>query len=232
MKSDVKLQQDVLAELDWEPSLDAAQIGVTVRDGVVTLGGHVSVYSAKLAAEEVVKRVHGVTAVANDIEVRPAGAEHLDDADIAAAAVHVLQWDAGVPDDRVQVTVRDRRVVLDGTVDRRHERVAAERAVRHLKGVRGVTNHIAVRPAGGSGAPRHALRDDIQAALRRSAALTSGRVSVDMDGHRVTLLGDVHSPAQRDEAERIAWAARDVATVENCITITPWGAGPAEEWGY
>lgn len=228
MSKDVELQRRVLDELDWEPSVDAAQIGVTVHEGVVALAGHVPHYTQKFTAEEVVKRVYGVKGVADDIEVRPPASHQRDDADIAAAAVHAIEWDTGVPQGRVQVTVREGWIVLEGAVDWQYQRQAAERAVRHLTGLRGVTNSILVQP----GETTSLLKEDVEAALRRSAIVNSECVAVEIDGNTVLLTGDVHSHTERDEAERTAWAARGVVNVENCITVTPWGTGSAEEWGY
>ncbi len=233
-KTDVNLQHHVIEELDWEPSVDAAHIGVIAREGVVTLTGHVPVYAEKIAAEEVVKRVHGVRAIANEIEVRPEGIHVHDDEDLAAAALHTLEWDAGVPHERVKVTVRDGWITLDGSVDRQFHKSAVDRALRHLKGTRGVTNSILIQPQEGMAEPPAgvAAKDRIEAALVRSATLNSRQISVETEQRTVILTGDVHSHAERDEAERIAWAAVGVAQVENLITITPWGSGPADEWGY
>ena len=146
MRNDVELQRDVLEELDWEPSVHASDVGVTTHEGVVTLRGHVVTHTQKHAAESVAKRVNGVRAVVNELEVRPSEHHRRDDEDIAEAAVHALEWDGSVPDDRVQVTVHDALIDLDGAVVHRYEREAAERAVRHLVGVRGVNNRIVVEP--------------------------------------------------------------------------------------
>jgi osmotically-inducible protein OsmY len=218
VKTNAQLQRDVLDELQWEPGVDAAQIAVTARDGVVTLTGHVSVYAQKFAAEEAVKRVHGVKAVANDLTVRPPDSGQLDDADIAASALHALKWDATVPDDRVRVTVRDGWITLEGAVDRQFQKEAADRAVRRLIGARGVTNTILVK----AGETASDIKGSIEAAFRRSAILDSTKIRVEKDDGTVTLSGDVHSHVERDEAERIAWAAPGVSRVVNDITITPW----------
>lgn len=235
MQTDVNLQRDVLDELDWEPSLDAAHIGVTVNEGVVTLTGHLPVYSQKHTADQVAKRVHGVRAVANEIEVRLSGAHVRDDEDIATAAVHALHWDAKVPDEQLQVTVEDGWVTVEGTVEEQFQRVEVERVVRHLAGVRGVTNSVTVAPRERVAGPQADVgrpEGDIEAALQRSAALRPREISVEMDGTTVVLTGDVHSLAELEEAVRIAWSARGVRDVENCITVTPWGTGPSNEWGY
>jgi osmotically-inducible protein OsmY len=228
MKTDVHLQRDVLDELEWEPSIEAAQIGVTTNEGVVTLSGHVPVYSEKHTAEVVAKRVHGVRAVANEIEVRPSGTHVRDDEEIAAAAVHALQWDAKVPETRIQVSVEDGWIKVDGTVEHRYEKLAVDRVLRHLHGARGVSNEITVTPKQAVSETQAA----IEAALRRSAVLNSSRLSVEVEDSKVTLTGDVHSHSELEEALRTAWSAAGVQEVQNCVTITPWGTGPAEEWGY
>lgn len=235
MNTNVQLQRDVLEQLGWDPSIDASQIAVTAKDGIVTLSGHVSTHTEKHTAEKLTKRVHGVKAVANDIEVRPSDSHQRDDEHIAAAAVHALQWDGRVPDQRVQVVVRGGWITLEGSVEHRFERNAAERAVRHLIGVRGVINNILVEPLPTGIAerkPANQIKAEIESALRRSAILKSRQIAVEVNQQTVVLTGDVHSPAEHDEVERIAWTAREISQVENCLTITPWGRGPMEEWGY
>jgi osmotically-inducible protein OsmY len=227
-KTDVHLQRDVLDELAWEPSVDASQIGVTSKEGVVTLTGHVPVYSEKHTAEEVARRVHGVRAVANEIEVRPPDAQAHDDEAIAAAAVHALQWDSKVPDTEIQVTVEDGGIRVSGVVEHQFQKGAVDRVLRHLRGARGVTNEITVTPRQSISETKEA----IEAAFRRSAVLNSRRLAVEVENEMVTITGDVHSHAERDEVERTAWSATGVRRVQNCVTITPWGFGPAEEWGY
>jgi osmotically-inducible protein OsmY len=186
------------------------------------------VYSEKHSAEEAAKRVHGVRAVANEIEVRPLDAHVRDDEDIAAAAVHALEWDAKVPDKVVQVFVEDGWIKAEGTVEHRFQKAAVDRVLRHLHGSRGVTNEIKVIPQQSLSEVKAAL----EAAFKRSAVLNSKKLSVDVDDSTVTITGDVHSHAELAEVERTAWSAGGVCNVQNCVTITPWGFGPAEEWGY
>jgi osmotically-inducible protein OsmY len=234
MKTNANLQHDVIQELDWEPSVDVGHVGVIAKEGIVTLTGHVPVYAEKIAAEEAAKRVHGVKAIANEIEVRPSEVHTRDDEDLAAAAVHGLEWDAKVPEDRVTVTVREGWLTLEGTVDWQHQKAAVDRVVRHMSGVRGVTNSIQVQPGAHPHDSHQEAKQRIEHALQRSAVLNRRQVAVEVETEQrmVTLCGDVRSPAERDEAERIAWAVGGVRRVENCITITPWGTGPCEEWGY
>jgi osmotically-inducible protein OsmY len=232
MKTDVDLQHDVIQELDWEPGVDVAHVGVTAKDGVVTLTGHVPAYAEKVAAEDATKRIHGVKAIANEIEVRPNEIHTRDDEDLAAAAVRALEWNVKVPEDRVTITVREGWLMLEGTVDWQYQKEAIDRAVHHMPGVRGLTNSILVEPIAHPHDKYDEAKERIEAALQRSSALTSKQISVEIEDRIVTLCGDVHSHAEREEAERIAWAAGGVHRVENCLTITPWGSGPQEEWGY
>jgi len=217
MKTDTQLQHDVLAELEWEPSIEASQIGVTAKDGVVALTGSVVSYADKLTAERSAKRVYGVKAVANDIEVKIPGTSQRGDADIAAAALNVLKWNAAVPEDRIKVTVRNGWVTLEGKVDWWYQKDAADRVVHVLTGVIGVTNQITVKAHVKPGE----VKTKIEAAFMRSAELDARRVGVDVRDGKVTLHGNVHSWAERQEAEQGAWAAPGVSEVENRLTVTP-----------
>lgn len=228
MKTNAQLQRDVLEELDWEPSVEAAHIGVTIEDGIITLRGHVPLYAEKRMAEQVARRVHGVRAVANEIEVVPTDQYVCDDADMAAAALHSLEWDSKVPHERIQVTVENGHLALDGVVEYGYQRSAAELAVRNLPGLRSIANNLAVDPSGLLGDTKSA----IEAAFRRSALLNSKEITVEIDNGAVILTGDVHSHTEIDEAERTAHSAPGVHRVVNCLTLTPWGSGPSEEWGY
>jgi osmotically-inducible protein OsmY len=218
MKSDTELQHHVLTELEWEPRVDAAQIGVTAHEGIVTLTGQVSGLAQKIAAEEVAKRVHGVKAVANDIAVQIPGSSQRSDTDVAAAAVSVLAWNTLIPDERITVTVRDGWITLEGTVDWQYQKEAAEQAVQGLAGARGVNDNISVSSK--QTAPD--LRERIEAALVRSATLDSKGIWVETGNGAVILRGDVHSCAEREAAERAAWAAPGVSRVVNCLEVTPW----------
>jgi len=217
MTTDTQLQRDVQDELRWQPSIDAAEIGVAVKDGVVTLTGNVKNFFEKWEAETAAKRVHGVKALANDIEVRLPGDARRNDTDIARAAAEALAWNASVPRDRVKVTVSDARITLEGEVDWQYQKVAAENAVRFLLGVRGVTNEISVKPR----VTPSEIKARIENAFRRSAILDAERIQVETDGSRVTLRGSVQSWAERKEAEQSAWAAPGVSYVEDRITVTP-----------
>jgi len=185
MKSDVELRRDVLDELEWEPSIDAAQIGVTTREGVVTLAGTAKSYSEKLKAERVTKRVLGVKAIANDIEVRLPGTHERTDSDIARVAVDALKWRASVPEGRIKVAVGKGWVTLEGEVDWQYQKDVALEAVHHLVGVKGVTNLITVKPR----VSATEVKSRIEAAFRRSAELDAQKIRVETKDGKVTLHG-------------------------------------------
>jgi len=217
MKRDNELQSDVMDELNWEPSVNAAHVGVTAKDGVVTLSGHVPSYGEKYGAERAAQRVYGVRAVANELDVRLSGAAQRTDEEIAASCLRSLRESLAVPDERIKVLVRSGRVVLSGHVQWGYQRDAAEAALRDIAGVQSISNEITieVKPTPAD------VKNRIEAAFRRSAEIDARRIHVDAREGRVVLRGHVRSASEREEALHAAWAAPGVVTVQNDLSISP-----------
>lgn len=210
------LRTRVLDELDWEPSLDSADIGVAVKEGIVTLTGHLPSYAQKRTAERTVLRLAGVKGVANDLDVRLPSEHRRSDAELARAVVEVLDHNVQVPADTVKVKVDDGWVTLEGVVNWDYQRRRAERATRFLRGVKGITNLLRVkeRPTPGD------LRQRIKRALERRIDEEAERVSVSVEGDRVVLTGTVASWTDRDDIEDAVWAAPGISEVENNLTVS------------
>jgi osmotically-inducible protein OsmY len=209
------LRQDVLDELEFEPSIDAKNIGVVATAGVVTLSGHVSSYAEKLAVEHAVQRVRGVKAIAEEIEVRFPNKPGTSDDEIARRAIETMKWSTLVPDDHVQIVVQNGHVTLTGSLDWNYQRVGAENVVAGIAGVVGVTNEITLRP-------RVSERDvklTIERALARNAAVEGQRVRVKALGDKVTLEGSVETWAGRRIVEQAAWSAPGVTAVDNRLLV-------------
>lgn len=215
MKTNNQLQRDVMDELLYEPSVNASNIGVAAKDGVVALTGSVSSYAEKYAAAKAAERVAGVKAVTDETKVDLPSTHRRNDQDIAAAALNALKWHVWVPPESIKVKVEDGWVTLDGTVDYKFQERAAQDAVQGLTGVVGVSNFISIRSAA---APSD-VKNKIESALRRAAELDSGQINVEVNGNKVILRGDVNSWAERNEAERAAWSAPGVFEVEDDLQI-------------
>jgi osmotically-inducible protein OsmY len=215
--SDMNLRQNIIDELDFEPSVNSAHIGVAVANGVVTLSGYVGTYAEKRAAEKAVRRVKGVRAIAEEIKVRFPSDKKTADAEIATRAVNILHWDAVVPEGSIQIKVQDGWVGLSGQVDWRFQRSAAESAIRRLSGVVGVVNSIAIKPR----VQPEDVKRKIENAFQRSAAIEAQRINVSVrDGGHVTLDGVVHDWRERQAAQYAAWSAPGVTRVEDRLTIS------------
>ena len=212
MKTDTQLQQDVTAELKWQPSVNAAQIGVEVKDGIVTLAGHVGSYAEKCDAERAAQRVSGVKALAVEMDVKLAGSSKRTDADVARAVQNVLQGTTYLPKDHVKVMVESGWVTLSGEVDWEYQRQSATAAVRYLMGVTGVSDQILIKKPKVSSS---AVKSDIEAALKRRATADAQKISVEVHGADVTLTGEVHSWSERDLARNTAWGTSGVHNVQD-----------------
>jgi osmotically-inducible protein OsmY len=215
-QTDEAIQRDVLDELKWDMRVGSNEIGVIVKDGIVTLTGWVESYTKKLAAEAAAHRVHGVKAVANDIEVRLPGSAERTDADLAAAVVSALRWDAGIPAGKLDVTVSLGWVTLKGEVEYGYQKIDAERSIRYLSGITGISNLIVVKPRV---SPSN-LKENIEKKLIRNAETDAKHITVEVNGSEVILRGTVRSYAEKKAAEESAWVAPGVTKVDNLITLS------------
>lgn len=215
MKTDAQIQKDVMDQLKWEPYLTASEIGVAVKNGVVTLSGQVSSYSKKIAAENAAKKIKGVKAIAEDIQIGVSAMKDRTDTEVATAVLNALKWHTGVQDEKVKIKVENGIVKLEGEVDWEYQKSNAKTAIENLSGVRSVINLISVKPRVTSAN----IEQKISSAFHRSATIDSDRIVVDVQGSRVILKGSVRSYAEKEDAEDAAWAAPGVTAVDNRIEI-------------
>ena len=215
MKTDTQLQSDVMAELKWDPSLNAAEIGVQVKNGVVTLSGHVDKYAEKWAAEKAAQKVTGVKALAVELNVTLPGSSNRSDADIARTAESVLEWTTNWPKDHIKVMVEKGWVTITGMVDYEYQRQLASSAVRHLMGVTGVSNQVTIK----SKLTSSTVKSDIEAALKRRALTDAQEIMVTVNGSKVTLTGVVHSWSERDMVSDSVWNTPGVTDVNDNISV-------------
>jgi osmotically-inducible protein OsmY len=217
MRSDSEIERDVREELKWDPDLNADDIAVSVKNGVVTLAGFVPSYADKFEAEAAAKRVAGILAVANDIEVRLPAIDQRPDPDIARDAVAALKAELPISYDRIKVIVKDGWITLEGAVEWQYQKTTAGNAVRRVKGVKGVTNVVAVKPK----VEPSELQRKIMEAFKRNAEVDANRITVEANGSEVILKGTVRSWIEREEAERVAWSAPGITKVEDRIVVSP-----------
>lgn len=217
MRSDSEIESDVREELKWDPDLNAEDIAITVKDGVVTLAGFTKRYSDRLEAESAAKRVAGVHAVANDIEVRLPSIDQRPDPDIARDAIANLKAQLPLSHDSIKVIVKDGWLTLEGTVEWQYQKTIAENAARHVRGVKGVTNIISVKPKVEPADIKRKILD----AFKRNAEVDANRITIETHGSEVILKGTVRSWIERQEAERVAWSAPGITFVDDRIVVSP-----------
>jgi osmotically-inducible protein OsmY len=216
MRTDSDIKRDVEAELKWDPDFDATDIAVNVKSGVVALTGFVRSYTQRYQAERAAKRVAGVLGVANDIEVRLPSGNERPDPEIARDAVAALKTELPYSSENMKVTVKSGWLTLEGSAEWNYQRIRAEEAVRRVKGIKGVSNLIELKPRV---APSE-IKRQIEEAFRRNAELDAQNITVEANGGEVILKGTVRSWAERQEAERAAWRAPGIIKVDNRVTIS------------
>ena len=219
MKTDLEIQHDVIDELKWVPLLHASEIGVAVKNGIVTLTGTVDTYTKKYSAENAAKKVSGVKAVAEEIEVKISSLGKRNDTEIAEAVLNALKWHSSVPHDKLKVKVEDGMVTLDGEVEWEYQKTSARNSVINLLGVRGINNFIKVTPKIIVTLTEDKVRSNIIKALHRRAARDAEKIHIETEGNKITLSGTVHTSAEKYDAANAAWSIPGVVWVENHIDI-------------
>lgn len=217
MKTNFELQKDILEELAWDPLVPETRVGVAVKDGVVTLTGHLDTYAEKVAVKHAVERVTGVKSIAMEVDVVPLGIHQRSDTEIASAIEHVLAWSTSVPREKIKVVVEKGSVTLSGELDWNFQRKAIERMIRPLKGVVGINDNIHLKTTAISAS----LSNRIKEALTRQVEREAKRIEINVDGNVVTLRGAVHSWAERNAVEGVIWSAPGVSHVDSQLTIKP-----------
>lgn len=215
MKSDIQIQKDVIAEMKWDPFLSVSEIGVAVKNGIVTLSGHVDTYAKKIAAEKAAKRVSGVKVVAEDIQVGVSPDYRKTDTEIAEAILNALKWHAAIQQDKIKIKVEDGAVRVEGEVEWEYQRSNVGFAIENLAGVRSVTNLIKIKPR----LTAADIQQKISNAFHRNATINAARIMTSVSGSKVILRGKVGTFSEKEEAEREAWAAPGVTSVENKLEI-------------
>lgn len=215
MKTDSQIQKDVMDQLSWEPYLNAAQIGVAVKNGIVTLSGQVDTYSKKLIAENAAKKISGVKAIAEDIQIGVSPVYNKTDAEIAEAVLNALKWHTAVQEDKIKIKVEDGYVRLEGEVEWDFQRKNAASAIENLAGVRSVINLITVKPKVSSSD----IEEKINEAFKRSATIDAGKITAEVIGNKAILRGKVRSFAEKEDAENAAWFAPGITSVDSKIEI-------------
>jgi osmotically-inducible protein OsmY len=214
-KTDTELQKDVMSELKYDPSVKVSDIGVIAKNGTVTLNGYATSYNEKWEAVHATKRVSGVKAIADDIEIQLPASYHRTDTDIAAAAINQIEWSTTIPNGTVQATVRDGWITLEGQVEWWYQKNSAGGLVKQMAGVKGLTNSISISPK----VTKHEVETDIKSAFKRSAMLDAQHIRVETSGNNVTLHGQVRNYSEYDEAERVAWSEPGVSYVDNRLEV-------------